>query len=66
MQWYEGGVGEAIAAAKAARALFVVFVAGPAGEEGSAELEAVLLDQEIATAFGGQVSKSNLNIGNRA
>jgi len=47
MEWFNGGVSEAIAAAKSKSAVFVVVVLGAEGDEASQDLSDLLADPEI-------------------
>jgi len=52
MEWFNGGVGEAIAAAKAKKAIFVVVVKGKSDEDPTIKLEEILKDSEVVSALG--------------
>jgi len=51
MEWFNGGVGEAIAAAKAKKAIFVVVVKGKSDEEPTIKLEEILKDGEVVSGL---------------
>jgi len=51
MEWFNGGVGEAIAAAKAKKAIFVVVVKGKSDEDPTIKLEEILKDSEVVSAL---------------
>jgi len=55
MEWFNGGVGEAIAAAKAKKAIFVVVVKGKPDEEPTKELDKILEDSEVVAALNNMV-----------
>ena len=71
MEWFNGGVGEAIAAAKAKKAVFAVFVngnsihlikfvhqrysAGKSDEDPTIKLTEILEDPEVVSALTGMV-----------
>jgi len=55
MEWFNGGVSEAIAAAKAKSAVFVVVVEGKEKDEAGLSLEALLADPEIVGLFSSMV-----------
>jgi len=55
MEWFNGGVGEAIAAAKAKKAIFVVVVKGKSDEDPTKELEKILEDSEVVAALNNMV-----------
>jgi len=58
MEWFTGGVGEAIAAAKAKKAIFAVFVKGKSDEETTIKLTEILEDPEVVSALSSMVSIS--------
>jgi len=51
MKWFSGGVLEAIASAKSKNAIFVVFVMGQPGDEGTSKLNDVLEAVEMSSLF---------------
>jgi len=55
MEWFTGGVGEAIAAAKAKKAIFAVFVKGKSDEETTIKLTEILEDPEVVSALSSMV-----------
>jgi len=55
MEWFNGGVGEAIAAAKAKKAIFVVVVKGKSDEDPTKELDKILEDTEVVAALNNMV-----------
>jgi len=55
MEWFNGGVGEAIAAAKAKKAIFVVVVKGKSDEDPTKELDKILEDSEVVAALNNMV-----------
>jgi len=55
MEWFEGGVREAISAAKAKKTVFVVVVTGPSGHDESDKLKKVLEDSEIVAKFSSMI-----------
>eukprot|EP00090_Calanus_glacialis_P028289 TRINITY_DN45484_c0_g1_i1.p1 TRINITY_DN45484_c0_g1~~TRINITY_DN45484_c0_g1_i1.p1 ORF type:complete len:449 (+),score=160.72 TRINITY_DN45484_c0_g1_i1:49-1395(+) len=55
MEWFDGGVGEAIAAAKAKKAIFAVFVKGKSDEETTIKLTEILEDLEVVSALSSMV-----------
>jgi len=55
MEWFNGGVGEAIAAAKAKKAIFAVFVKGKSDEETTIKLSEILEDSEVVSALKSMV-----------
>jgi len=55
MEWFNGGVGEAIAAAKAQKAIFVVVVKGKSDEEPTIELEQIFKDPTVVSALSNMV-----------
>jgi len=55
MEWFNGGVGEAIAAAKAKKAVFAVFVKGKSDEDPTIKLTEILEDPEVVSALTGMV-----------
>jgi len=55
MEWFNGGVGEAIAAAKEKKAIFAVFVNGKSDEEPTVKLNDLLTDTEVISALSGMV-----------
>jgi len=55
MEWFEGGVREAISAAKSKKTVFVVVVTGPSGHDESDKLKKVLEDSEIVAKFSSMV-----------
>jgi len=61
MEWFKGGVGEAISEAKARRAVFVVVVKGEESEEATKSLETLLEDAEISRGFSSMVCIEVIN-----
>jgi len=55
MEWFNGGVGEAIAAAKAKKAIFAVFVKGKSDEEPTVKLTDILTDAEVISSLSSMV-----------
>eukprot|EP00092_Neocalanus_flemingeri_P087862 GFUD01110942.1.p1 GENE.GFUD01110942.1~~GFUD01110942.1.p1 ORF type:complete len:457 (+),score=155.05 GFUD01110942.1:48-1418(+) len=55
MEWFNGGVGEAIAAAKAKKAIFAVFVKGQTEEEPTVKLTEILTDPEVISSLSSMV-----------
>ena len=55
MEWFEGGVREAISAAKAKRTVFVVVVTEQNGHEESEKLKTVLEDAEVVDKFSNMI-----------
>jgi len=55
MEWFQGGVGEAIAEAKKNDSVFVVVVKGDKGDEATQALTSLLGDEEIYTKFSSMV-----------
>jgi len=55
MEWFNGGVGEAIAAAKAKKAIFAVFVKGKSDEDPTIKLTEILEDLEVVSVLTGMV-----------
>jgi len=61
MEWFKGGVGEAIAEAKAKQAVFVVVVKGQPEEEATKALDDILQDQEIVARLSNMVCIEVIN-----
>jgi len=55
MEWFEGGVREAISAAKAKKTVFVVVVTEQNGHEESEKLKTVLEDAEVVAKFSNMI-----------
>ena len=55
MEWFDGGVREAIAAAQAKKTVFVVVVTGLETEEGTKKVNEVLTDPEVVSKFSSMV-----------
>jgi len=55
MDWFQGGVGEAIAEAKVKGSVFVVVVKGQPDDEATKALESILEDNEVSGKFGDMV-----------
>jgi len=55
MEWFEGGVREAISAAKAKKTVFVVVVTEQNGHEESEKLKTVLEDAEVVDKFSNMI-----------
>lgn len=55
MEWFEGGVREAISAAKAKRTVFVVVVTEQNGHDESEKLKTVLEDAEVVDKFSNMI-----------
>jgi len=55
MEWFEGGVGEAIAAAKAKKAIFTVFIKGSPDDEGTTQMMSTLSDPDVVSGFSSMV-----------
>ena len=55
MEWFEGGVREAIAAAQAKKTVFVVVVTGQEADEATKKVNEVLTDPEVVSKFSSMV-----------
>lgn len=55
MDWFNGGVREAIASAQSKKTVFVVVVVGPSSDEATVKLDSVLDDEEIISKFQSMV-----------
>jgi len=55
MEWYKGGVGEAIAEAKSKKSIFAVIIKGKSDDESTQAMEKVFNEEEVVIAFSGMI-----------